>query len=236
MGLHNIYALCILDCSPGYTPAEVDPDEMLDFVIDCLVAVGEFCWRRGVDPEPIAEKLAKQYDVGIDAKEFYADMKSDALKDERQNVANIRPDYGLAMLERYGIPEGVTVSFADFALPHISYIGSGSFSTLVGLDIDNVTHALSVDFSAELLGRILSFVNDGKAQEVLDWTAAGCKPTTLELDEPIHFSVVCKFGSIQDNEKERYVPLIAQEVEALGGFYPMEYTAGAKPVQTSLDF
>lgn len=74
-------------------------------------------------------------------------------------------------------------------------------------------HALSLDFDGRMLLRMLEHADGEGALAIVEWVRDGCDPATLELRTPIRFSVTCSFGDAQDNGKERWVPLVVQEIQ-----------------------
>ncbi len=220
----NIYVLCLLDTVHGRLKPELDSQKLFDFVVKKLNLIGRFCRVRGIDPKPLAREIASNYGMGIDTEAFYSEL------------ANFQPDYGLAMLEQYGAALDSITSFVDFSLPHISYAGDGKFTALVGIGIKNVTHALSLDYSVEQLGHMLGFTDNETAEAVFDWIRHGCLPTTFELDIPIHFPLSCKFGSIEQNGNERFVPLIACKVGSIAESKPSKDKKTNQITQMILEF
>lgn len=121
------------------------------------------------------------------------------------------PDYGLAMLQS-GVGEDAAISFSPFYLTHISMLEDRGFTTSVNVPIGKVDHALTVDFSADALDKMLSFGPDNTAQLALDWLQSDPISATLDLPEPIELDISLIFGEVQSNDDEHYVPMVVQQV------------------------
>jgi hypothetical protein len=133
------------------------------------------------------------------------------------------PDFGLMLRDTSGLPEDGTMSFADFPVSNIALVGDNKFSCSVNIPFDSVEYALSMDFSAAILGQMLGYADERTAQIVLSWTERGCQPETLEIDPPIHIAVVCQLGSPEANDNEIYIPLVVKEIGSTKDFDPVEY-------------
>lgn len=121
------------------------------------------------------------------------------------------PDYGLALL-RSGVNRDFQSFFYTLHLDHISATGPNQFTTLFTVMLEGRDHALSLDFSADDLNYILEHAQSETASRVRAWVQRLRGPETLNIPERITFGARATLGEEQQAEKERYVPLIIQEV------------------------
>ena len=120
-------------------------------------------------------------------------------------------DYGKAM-SQMGLTAETPVSFSPFTLVHISLLGNDTFTTAVEFPIDGVVHVMSVDFSADMFGRMLAVsASDELAQSVFAWLEA---PTgaSIVLPEPLEFDVVLTLGEPLVEDGEETIPMIVRNV------------------------
>ena len=122
-----------------------------------------------------------------------------------------RPDYGLALL-RTGVNRDFQSFFYTLHLDHITAIGPNQFTTLITVMLEGSEHALSLDFSADDLNDILEHAQPATASRARTWVQQLRGVATLDIPEHITFGARAALGEEQQAEKERYVPLIIQEV------------------------
>jgi hypothetical protein len=122
-----------------------------------------------------------------------------------------RPDYGLAPI-RSGVDPDFQAFFYTLHLDHISAIGPNQFTTLLTVMLEGSEHALSLDFSADQLNRILEHAQPATVARARRWLQQLCGEATLDIPERITFGARASLGEEQQAEKERYVPLVIQEV------------------------
>ena len=67
----------------------------------------------------------------------------------------MKPDYGMR-LKKSGYDASLRICFADWHVWDITVLGPGTFSTFGEIDFDGQRHAVSLDFGAEQLSRILA--------------------------------------------------------------------------------
>ena len=121
------------------------------------------------------------------------------------------PDYGLTLL-RSGVNRDFQSIFYTLHLDHISATGPTQFTTLFTVKLDGCDHALSLDFSADDLNHILEYAHPETSSRVRAWVQRLRGPETLNIPERITFGARATLGEEQQAEKERYIPLIIQEV------------------------
>jgi len=122
------------------------------------------------------------------------------------------PDYGLAQLES-GIRPDVDQCFYDFRLYSLTVLGRGQYSTFVQMPLAGTMHALSLDFSQAHLDRILAQAEPRLAAFIRgELKRDPASPRTIEFEGFVSFAVRAQIGPVQVNGKERYAPLVAQEI------------------------
>ena len=120
-------------------------------------------------------------------------------------------DYGKAMSQR-GLTADTTVSFSPFTLAHVSLLGDNTFTTAVEIPVDGVVHVMSVDFTADMFGRMLAAAaSDEMAEAVFGWLEAPPGPTIV-LPEPLEFDVVLTLGEPLIEDGEETIPMIVRNV------------------------
>jgi hypothetical protein len=124
---------------------------------------------------------------------------------------SFHPDYGLALL-RSGVNRDFQSYFYALHLDHITAVGPNQFTTLFNVMYDGKEHALSLDFGADELNDILDFAEPATASEIRGWVQRLRGVDTLNLPKRVTFGARASLGEEQRAEKERYVPLIVQEV------------------------
>ena len=121
------------------------------------------------------------------------------------------PDYGLA-LQRSGASPDFESVFYTININHISVVAPGEFTTLLNMNLEGVEHALSLDFGREKLDLILKMAQPKTRMKAQSWLRGLNGVSTIQLDEPITFGASARLGKEQQAEKERYVPLIIDDV------------------------
>jgi hypothetical protein len=125
---------------------------------------------------------------------------------------SFKPDYGLRLL-REGVSPNVDQYFYDFCLYSLSVLGLGQYSTMVEMPYAGEIHALSLDFDATHLARVLV-----KAPEQLRASLTGqlaadpATPRTINMDGAVRFGMRARLGAIQTVHHESFVPLVVQEI------------------------
>lgn len=122
------------------------------------------------------------------------------------------PDYGLRLM-RDGTSPAVDLFFHDFRLYSVTVLGRGQYSTMVDMPIAGESHALSLDFNHEQLVRILANAATPVAAFIRAELARDpSSPRNIDFEGFVGFGVRARLGPIQTAAKEKYVPLIAQEI------------------------
>jgi hypothetical protein len=121
------------------------------------------------------------------------------------------PDYGLMLLNQ-GHDKDFLVTFSTFRLSHISAVEPGLFTTIVNIPGGDIDFAMSVDFSDEILQNIISHCPQESSDAIVNWANDLRGSATLQLPEPVIFSLVAQLGEVQTNGQESYAPFVAQSV------------------------
>ncbi len=121
------------------------------------------------------------------------------------------PDYGYWLMNNSAAPD-VEINFANFYLDHISAVEPGSFTAAINIAVDDVPHALSIDFDTSILQDIVNLCPDEIGELIVEWVSNSPDLGTLELPEPVFFGVIAKLGQPQTNNQEMFVPLVVQKV------------------------
>jgi len=122
------------------------------------------------------------------------------------------PDFGLRLMHE-GYSGDLVIDFPGFKIYNISIVSLDSFTTMAEIPYKGVIHALSLDFGLEILISILAraephireYVNDELARDPLS-------NRTIDLIAPIPAMLSAHLGSVQQNDREKYVPLIIDKV------------------------
>ena len=125
--------------------------------------------------------------------------------------APFRPDYGMALIKR-GVHRDFETYFYTIHIDHISSTGRDTFTTLLTVTLDGEEHALSLDFTADILEDILEHAEPQTASRVRLWNQELRGPATIDIPEHITVGVRAALGEEQRAKTEVYVPLIIQEV------------------------
>jgi hypothetical protein len=132
--------------------------------------------------------------------------------DDSNRASNLKPDYGL-FLASQGVTRDVEHFFYDFRLYEISVLGGGQYTTMVNLPAEGEVYAMSLDFDAITLQKILQRSPDQVRDLVRRELAADpSTPRTIELAQPIQLGVVARLGVEQIVAKEEFIPLVAQRL------------------------
>ena len=92
-------------------------------------------------------------------------------------------------------------------------VGTDRYSATVWKAYEGETHAISLDFNQEHLERILAGAELHVAARLrADLTHHQASPRSIDLIGSIVFGVRARLGPLQTGAKERFVPLIAQEI------------------------
>jgi hypothetical protein len=123
-----------------------------------------------------------------------------------------KPDYGLKLFTS-GIGQEVDQFFYNFALFSLTVLEQGRYSTMVEVPFDGERCALSLDFNQEHLEQILAKAPPRIAvfirQEIFRDPSS---PRTIDFEGEVIFGVRARLGQLQVLERERFVPLIAEDV------------------------
>jgi hypothetical protein len=132
--------------------------------------------------------------------------------DDPNHVSNFKQDYGL-FLATQGVTRDVEHFFYDFRLYELSVLGKGQYTTMVDLTVEGEVYAMSLDFDAMVLRKILQRSSDQVRNLVeRELVEDPSTPRTIELSQPIQLSVVAKLGVKQTVAKEEFIPLVAQRL------------------------
>lgn len=124
----------------------------------------------------------------------------------------MKPDYGLRLM-RDGISREVDHFFYDFRLYSLTILGRGRYSTMVEVPFDAEVCALSLDFNADQLNKILSRATAPVMSHIQSELARDpASPRTVELDGEVSFGVRARLGQLQKVAHEDFVPLVCQEI------------------------
>jgi hypothetical protein len=125
---------------------------------------------------------------------------------------DFKPDYGVRLMKD-GFSSAMALNFYDFRLYNLTVLGRGQYSTMVTMPYAGEQHALSLDFTAAQLDKILT-----KASQTLrislkaQLTADPATPRTIDFDGEVSFGVRARLGKIQKVQQESFVPLVAEEI------------------------
>ncbi len=123
-----------------------------------------------------------------------------------------KPDYGLRLVKD-GISPNIDQFFYDFRLYSLTVLGRDQYSTMVELPYAGELHALSLDFNKAQLTKILAKASS-QLRELINKQLAldPDTPRTIDFNDEVSFGVRARIGQIQTVQKERFVPLVAQEI------------------------
>jgi hypothetical protein len=123
-----------------------------------------------------------------------------------------KPDYGLRRMKD-GIGSSIDHIFYDFRLYSLTVLADGEYSTMVDYPFGGEVHALSLDFNRKQLGQILAAAPPEIAQFIRqELSQDPSSARTLDFTGEAVFGVRARLGGIQRNQRESYVPLVAQEI------------------------
>lgn len=126
-----------------------------------------------------------------------------------------KPDYGLHLAST-GITSNVILHFPEFRLFTITVLGGGYFSTTNEYPVADQSYALSVDFNADQLRKIISLADEktyNYAVEILQKDAYTQRE--IELPNYIAFNLTAHLGELQKSVYEEFIPLVANSIEAI---------------------
>lgn len=105
------------------------------------------------------------------------------------------------------------LNYYGFRLYSLSVLAKGLFSTMVDIPYAGELHALSLDFNASQLQKILSNATP-KLRAFIDSQLADDPntPRTIDFEEEVSFGVRARLGQVQQVQRESFVPLTAQEI------------------------
>lgn len=125
---------------------------------------------------------------------------------------NYLPDYGERQLQN-GVSPNADQIFYEFRLYNIARLGSGNYSTMVHMPLDGVMHSMSLDFGQQHLDQILrKAVPQLSAFIKSELSIDPETPRMINFEGFVTFGVRARLGNVQSNGKERFVPLVAQEI------------------------
>ena len=120
-------------------------------------------------------------------------------------------DYGKAM-SQLGLSSETPLSFSRFTMVHVSMLGNDTFTTAVEIPIDGIPDVMSVDFNADMFGRMLAVsASDELAQAVFAWLEAPAG-ASIVLPEPLEFDAVLALGEPLVEDGEETIPMIVRNV------------------------
>jgi hypothetical protein len=123
-----------------------------------------------------------------------------------------KPDYGLRLMNA-GVGRHVDQFFYDFRLYSLTVLGRGQYSTMVDLPSEGELYALSLDFNQVQLEQILSKAPPDLAAFLRkELSLDSSSPRTIDFNDNIPFGVRARLGQLQSNQREKFVPLVAQEI------------------------
>ena len=123
-----------------------------------------------------------------------------------------KPDYGLRLMST-GVARDVDHYFYKFRLYSLTVIDHGQYSTMVELPWGGESYALSLDFNQAQLEQILLKAPKELASFLrTELSRDPSSPRTVDFDGEVTFAVRARRGQLQALERERFVPLVAQEI------------------------
>lgn len=111
-----------------------------------------------------------------------------------------------------GVHRDFAVNFYTLHIDHISRVSRDAFTTLLTVNLDGEDHALSLDFTSDILKDIIEHTDSETASQVRLWDQNPRGPMTIDLPKLITLGIRATLGDEQRAAKEAYVPLIVQEV------------------------
>jgi hypothetical protein len=179
--------------------------------IDHKVALGAWVIWNLKGSEPTQSELGLAPVVGSFLSESMSATPPTAA-DDSNRASNLKSDYGL-FLAAQGVTRDVEHFLYDFRLYEISVLGEGQYTTMVNLPAESELYAMSLDFDAIMLQKILQRSADQVRDLVeRELSADPSTPRTIELPQPIRLGVVAKLGAKQTVAKEQFIPLVAQRL------------------------
>lgn len=125
---------------------------------------------------------------------------------------SFKPDYGLRQMSD-GVSRDVDQNFYGFRLYSLTVLGRGQYSTMVEMPFAGELHALSLDFNHKQLDQILSKASPQIASFIRkELTHDPSTSRTLNFEGEVVFGVRARLGELQKVQRERFVPLVAQEI------------------------
>ncbi len=126
------------------------------------------------------------------------------------------PDYGLLLhMERVG--SGVRQYFYEVPIDRLSIINDDLFSTTLNMSVQGKMYAVSFDFPAHLFAQVISYAShDCREAAALAIKSREAWPVTISMREPFSIGLCAHLGELQRNENEKFIPLVVDEVFAVG--------------------
>jgi hypothetical protein len=142
----------------------------------------------------------------------------------------LRPDYGL-FRHRQQVGSDVRQYFYEVPIDTLLIINDGLFCTTLNMTVEGAVHAVSFDFPAHLFAQVIGYASH-ESQESAARAIKSRKtwPLTITLREPFSIGLRAHLGELQRNENEEFIPLVVDEVFAVG-----EEGAGDMQVDESED-
>ena len=161
--------------------------------IDHKVALGAWVIWNLKGSEPTQSELGLASVVGSFLSGSMS-ATSSTTGDDSNRASNLKPDYGL-FLAAQGVTRDVEHFFYDFRLYEISVLGEGQYTTMVNLPAEGEVYAMSLDFDAITLQKILQRSPDQVRDPVERELAADpVTSRTIELAQPIQVGVVARLA------------------------------------------
>lgn len=127
----------------------------------------------------------------------------------------MNPDLGLTYQQNSPLPDQA-VEFLQIRFSDIDFVSPDLCTTLfdVPWGEDEQLHALSLDFSQEILLQLLGRLDSEAQQQFLAEVNGQLPPFHVSLPEPVLVERVwCVLGEEQEVEGENFIPFVIQSLE-----------------------
>ena len=121
------------------------------------------------------------------------------------------PDFGLYLLEKMG--KNAKFVFFPFRIFRFGRVDEKLYSTSANIHFDNISHAVTIDFSEDMYFELLKVIPDSIANPLQQiFESKFIEPQMVNLPSPITVGVEAKLGELISNESEQYIPFEAIKV------------------------
>lgn len=121
-------------------------------------------------------------------------------------------DYGIYLKEQ-GDNEETIIEFKPFTLNSFTIISQGLYSSTVNIEDKNITYTLSLNFNHYNLEKILEYTSKENKENILKEINKEINTIRkVQIKDKIEFTVLSKLGELEENEHEKFIPLLVHDI------------------------